>query len=69
MRPAVATLRAIGVGRGLFVLQPWRQFRRRFFTWHGYRDGLLGFGVCALMAYYEVLVCRHLWGLQRERAP
>ncbi len=50
-----------------FLLQPGREFYRRFVVWRGYRDGRLGLGLCLLMACYEVLVCRHLWALQRER--
>ncbi len=36
-----------------FVLQPLREFRRRFITLHGYRDGLHGLRMAGLMAYYE----------------
>ncbi|MCD6290173.1 MAG: glycosyltransferase family 2 protein, partial [Anaerolineae bacterium] len=35
-----------------FVLQPWREFRRRFFTLRGYRDGLWGARLALWMAYY-----------------
>ncbi len=35
-----------------FVLQPLREFRRRFFTLRGYRDGAHGLRLSLLMAYY-----------------
>lgn len=35
-----------------FVLQPLREFRRRFFTLAGYRDGLHGLRLAAWLAYY-----------------
>lgn len=35
-----------------FVLQPWREFRRRFFTLAGYRDGLHGLRLALLLAWY-----------------
>ncbi len=44
-----------------FVLQPLREFRRRFFTLKGYRDGLHGLRLSALMAYYNFDMYRRLW--------
>ena len=35
-----------------FVLQPLREFRRRFFTLHGYRDGWMGLRLALLFAWY-----------------
>jgi hypothetical protein len=35
-----------------FVLQPLREFRRRYLTLQGYRDGLHGLKLCLLLAYY-----------------
>lgn len=35
-----------------FVLQPLREFRRRFFTLAGWRDGLYGLGLALLLAWY-----------------
>ena len=34
-----------------FILQPLREFRRRYVTLGGYRDGLLGFQLAALLAW------------------
>jgi (heptosyl)LPS beta-1,4-glucosyltransferase len=34
------------------ILQPLRHFWWRYFTLHGYRDGLHGLRLCALLAYY-----------------
>lgn len=47
-----------------YVLQPWRQFRWRFFTLNGYRDGLHGLRLSLLLAWYELRKYRllgHLW--------
>lgn len=49
-----------------FVLQPLRQFRWRYLTLHGYKDGWLGFVLSVLMAYYELVRYRKLWRLQRR---
>ncbi len=35
-----------------YFLQPWREFWRRYITLQGYRDGLHGLRLCALVAYY-----------------
>lgn len=49
------------------VLQPLREINRRFVTWHGYRDGLLGLVLALAMGYYELLKYIHLKGLERCR--
>lgn len=36
------------------VLQPWREFWRRYVHLQGYRDGRLGFVLSSLLAYYEL---------------
>ncbi len=35
-----------------YLSQPLREFRRRYLTLRGYKDGLHGLGLCALVAYY-----------------
>lgn len=35
-----------------FILQPLREFRRRYITLQGYRDGFHGLKLCTLLAYY-----------------
>lgn len=47
------------------VLQPLRQFRWRYLTLGGYKDGWPGFLLSALMAYYEMVRYCRLWRLQR----
>ncbi|MGE5620124.1 MAG: glycosyltransferase family 2 protein [Sphingomonadaceae bacterium] len=37
-----------------YLLQPWRQFWRRYVTWQGYLDGGLGLLLSLLMGYYEL---------------
>jgi (heptosyl)LPS beta-1,4-glucosyltransferase len=51
-----------------FLLQPLREFRRRFVTLKGYQDGWHGLRLCLLMAYYNFDMYRrlsHLWTLAR----
>lgn len=49
-----------------FILQPLREFRRRFWTEAGYRDRFYGVLLSLLMAYYEFVKYRKLWQLQRQ---
>lgn len=49
-----------------FILQPLRQFRWRFFTLQGYRDGLHGLWLSLLMAWYEWLKYRKLAARWRQ---
>ncbi len=37
------------------LVQPWREFRRRYFSLGGYRDGLAGLTLALLLAWYEGL--------------
>ena len=48
------------------VLQPLREFYRRFVTWHGYRDGWHGVRLALLMTYYEWVKYAKLWRLARR---
>ncbi len=43
-----------------YLLQPLREFRRRFFILHGYRDGFHGLRLSGLMAYYDFDMYRRL---------
>ena len=47
-----------------FILQPLRQFRWRYLTLQGYKDGWRGLVLSVLMAYYEMVRYRKLWRLQ-----
>ncbi|MEL6402895.1 MAG: glycosyltransferase family 2 protein [Chloroflexota bacterium] len=49
-----------------FILQPLRQFRWRFFELGGYRDGLHGFRLSLLMAWYEYKKYRALEALWQQ---
>jgi glycosyltransferase involved in cell wall biosynthesis len=51
-----------------YVLQPLRQFWWRFVTLKGFRDGLHGFRLSALMAWYELRKYVLLRGLWRNQA-
>ena len=47
-----------------YILQPLRQFKWRYFTLQGYRDGLHGLHLSVMMAWYELrkyLQLRKLW--------
>jgi len=48
-----------------FVLQPLREFRRRFISLRGYTDGLHGLRLSLLMAYYQFDLYRRLARLWR----
>jgi glycosyltransferase involved in cell wall biosynthesis len=50
-----------------FVGAPAREFRRRFVSMAGWRDGALGLFLCATLAYFEVVKYAHLKGLERAR--
>jgi glycosyltransferase involved in cell wall biosynthesis len=47
------------------VLQPLRQFRWRYISLRGYRDGWRGLLLSCLMAYYDLVRYWRLWRLQR----
>lgn len=50
-----------------YLLQPLREFRRRFVTLCGYRDGMHGLRLSLLMAYYTYDVYRRLDCLWKAR--
>jgi (heptosyl)LPS beta-1,4-glucosyltransferase len=47
-----------------FVLQPLREFRRRYIELEGYKDGWLGLLLSLLMAYYELVKYGKLWRMR-----
>jgi len=51
-----------------FILQPCREFWRRYITLEGYRDSRHGLLLSLLMAYYEGVKYLKLWRLQRRGA-
>lgn len=51
------------------VLQPLREIKRRFWTWHGYRDGSLGLMLAVTMGYYELVKYVHLKALELAIRP
>lgn len=50
-----------------FVLQPLREFRRRFLDLHGYRDGWHGLRLSLLLAYYNFDMYRRLQNLAKTQ--
>ncbi len=50
-----------------YVLQPLREFRRRFFSLKGYQDGLHGLHLCLLLAYYNFDMYRRLGRMWRAQ--
>ena len=52
-----------------FVLQPLREFRRRFFLLRGYVDGAHGLRLSLLMAWYQFDLYRRLARMWRELPP
>ncbi|MGQ9516389.1 MAG: glycosyltransferase family 2 protein [Anaerolineae bacterium] len=49
-----------------YVLQPLREFRRRYVTWQGYRDGWHGLMLSLLMAYTAFRTTREVSRLFRQ---
>lgn len=49
-----------------FVLQPLREFRRRYITLQGYKDGGHGLLLSLLMAYYEFVKYMKLWRMDHQ---
>lgn len=60
--------RGIKVKPRNYLLQPWRQFWRRYIVMQGYRDGWLGLLLSALLAYYEFKTHLRLRGLWKSSA-
>ena len=60
--------RGIRVKPQNYLLQPWRQFWRRYVLLQGYRDGRLGLLLSALLAYYEFKTYVQLRGFWRSSA-
>ena len=50
------------------VLQPLREFRRRYITLQGYRDGLHGLLLATVVSIYSGVAFAELWRRQRRRA-
>lgn len=48
------------------ILQPLRAVWRRFWTWHGYRDGALGLLLALVMGWYEAAMYVHLRRLEHQ---
>ena len=51
-----------------YVLQPVREFYRRYVTLQGYRDGLPGLRLCVLLAYYTLDKYRRLHRMWQVRS-
>ena len=52
-----------------FVLQPLREFNRRYFVHQGFRDGPHGLLLAALLAYFTFATYWKLWRLTRGTRP
>ncbi len=50
-----------------YLLQPWRQFWRRYVRLEGFKDGGLGLLLCLLLAYYELRTYTELASLWRRQ--
>ena len=50
-----------------FILQPWREFRRRFITLDGWKDGPLGLLLSLALAYYNLRMYMALARLGQSR--
>ena len=52
-----------------FVLQPLREFRRRYLQLSGWRDGRYGLMLCFYLAYYTFIAYIDLWRLDHTTQP
>ena len=52
-----------------FILQPLREFRRRYVTLAGWRDGPLGLLLAGAMAYYTLQMYRALARIAKVQRP
>jgi len=52
-----------------FLLQPWREFVRRYLQWQGYKDGFHGLLLSGVMAWYTLVTYRKLAPLGRASPP
>jgi hypothetical protein len=48
-----------------FILQPLREFKRRYVSLQGWKDGFHGLFLSGLMAYYSFVMYIRLWRLRR----
>ena len=51
------------------ALNPAGAFLKKYLVQQGFREGVAGFMVCALHAYYTFLKYAKLWELQNKPAP
>lgn len=51
-----------------FIGQPLREFKRRFFDYRGYKDGVRGFQLSLAMSAYRLLTYWHLYRLHKTSA-
>ncbi len=51
-----------------FVLQPLREFRRRYFSLEGWKDGWHGLWLSLLMAYYTFVMYSYLQGMWKKQS-
>ncbi len=49
-----------------YVLQPVREFKRRYVEWQGYKDGLHGLFLCATMAWFTFVTYVKLARLEKQ---
>ncbi|MFH1046615.1 MAG: glycosyltransferase family 2 protein [Candidatus Omnitrophota bacterium] len=51
-----------------FISKPWRVFKKTYFKFKGYRDGIEGFLFCAFSAIYRFILLAKIWELQNKQA-
>ncbi|NMC36446.1 glycosyltransferase family 2 protein [Candidatus Beckwithbacteria bacterium] len=47
------------------IKRPFDEFLRRFFAFHGYKDGIHGLALALLQAFYELVVVLKVWELKK----
>jgi glycosyltransferase involved in cell wall biosynthesis len=49
-----------------FIRKPLSEFLRRFFVWEGYKDGVVGLGLCLMQGLSELIVYMKVWEIQKQ---
>jgi glycosyltransferase involved in cell wall biosynthesis len=47
------------------IHKPLSEFIRRFFVWEGYKDGVIGLGLCLMQGLSEIMVYMKVWEIQK----
>lgn len=52
--------------KSFFVTKPWRVFKKTYFKYKGYRDGVQGLLFCLFSAYYRFVMMAKIWEIYNK---